>query len=64
MGARYDGYDPNTDEDDDEENWITIGGNYFIHDDNAMCSLNYIIKDEEADYDNNVLKGQVQVSVW
>ncbi|MDI6792078.1 MAG: porin [bacterium] len=64
VGARYDGYDPNTDADNDEETWITVGGNHYIYGNNAMCSLNYIIKDEEADIDNDVLKGQVQVSVW
>lgn len=64
VGARYDGFDPNTDADKNEENWITVGVNHYIHDYNAMCSLNYIVKDEDADIDNDVLKGQVQVAVW
>lgn len=51
--ARYDMFDPNTENeagnltDEDGESWITLGANLMIHKYNAMISLNLIKKSEE-----------------
>ncbi|MBN2053432.1 hypothetical protein JW905_00835 [bacterium] len=52
--ARYDGYDPDRDLDDDAQSWITLGVNYDIMPDyRAKIGLNYIFKDEEGESVNN-----------
>jgi hypothetical protein len=60
--ARYDFYDPNTDVDDDGENWITGGINYYVDGLNSMFYLNYIKKGEEGtEVDNDVIMVQMQL---
>lgn len=59
--GRFDSFDPNLDVDDDEETWITGGVNFFIDGEHAKISVNYVMKGEPAEIDNDEVLGQVQV---
>lgn len=60
--ARYDFFDPNTDVDDNAENWFTFGVNYYLDGINSMFYLNYIMKGEEGDeVDNDMIVAQMQL---
>jgi len=51
-GLRYETYDPDTDESDDEsENW-TLGLTYFLKGDDLKFSLNYVLGDPAGDLSN------------
>jgi hypothetical protein len=61
--ARFEGYDPNTDNDDDGISAITGGANYYIDGINSMFYLNFIHNMEQGDeIDNDVVQAQVQIS--
>lgn len=61
--ARFEGYDPDTDMDDDGISAITGGVNYYLDGINAMFYLNYIHKMEQGDeVDNDEIQGQVQIT--
>jgi len=57
---KYESYDPNTDEDDDIENVITFGFNYFFNDWTRL-QLNYLYKVEEEEEPNDEILMQLQV---
>jgi len=60
--ARYETFDPNVDMEEDRETWITGGINYFIQGNRAKISLNYVLKQEEANsVDNNEFIVQTQI---
>ncbi|OQX54659.1 MAG: hypothetical protein B5M53_05660 [Candidatus Cloacimonas sp. 4484_209] len=60
--ARYDNYDPDTDNGGDATKWITGGINYNLDGDHVRFSLNYIKKSEEtAEYQNDQLITQFQL---
>jgi phosphate-selective porin len=63
LAARYDWYDPNTDNDGDAATETTAGINYFITKHNAKVQLNYVFRGEEgASVDNDIVRANVQVS--
>ena len=57
---KYESYDPNTDEDNDIENVITFGVNYFFNDWTRL-QLNYLYKVEEEEEPNDEILMQLQV---
>jgi hypothetical protein len=61
--VRYDAWDPCTDLDDDEINWITFGLNYYLSGLNSMFYFNYIMKGEADpnEFDNDMIVLQYQI---
>jgi len=58
---KYESFDPNTDADDDIENVVTLGFNYFFNDWTRL-QLNYLYKAEEGnEIDNDEIIMQLQV---
>ncbi len=45
---RYENIDPNTDQDNDQLTWTTLGYNYRLNE-NAEVAVNYVLRDEEGD---------------
>lgn len=61
--AKYDWYDPDTDNKDDDKSETTIGLNYFIEKHNAKVQLNYCLKGEKGrSINNDVIRCNVQIS--
>ncbi len=59
--VKYESYDPNIDEDDDIEDVITLGINYFFNDWTRL-QLNYLYKAEEGnEIANDEILMQLQV---
>lgn len=58
--VKYESYDPNIDEDDDVEDVITFGVNYFFNDWTRL-QLNYLYKAEEEEESNDEILMQLQV---
>ena len=58
--VKYETYDPNTDADNDIENVITFGFNYFFNDWTRL-QLNYLYKSEEVEESNDEFLMQLQV---
>ncbi|MFC1887530.1 porin [Candidatus Cloacimonadota bacterium] len=59
--AKYEYYDPNTDQDDDGSSIITFGFNYFFNDWTRL-QLNYLYKAEEGtEIANDEILMQLQV---
>ncbi len=58
--VKYESYDPNTDLDNDVENVITFGFNYFFNDWTRL-QLNYLYKSEEVEESNDEFLMQLQV---
>ena len=46
--ARYETYDPNADNNNDEEKWLTLGVNWFLEGRDCFLSVNYIDKENEG----------------
>ena len=46
--ARYETYDPNCDNANDEETWLTLGINWFLEGRDCFLGLNYIDKENEG----------------
>ena len=46
--ARYETYDPNSDNNNDEEKWLTLGVNWFLVGRECYLSVNYIDKENEG----------------
>ncbi|MEA2095369.1 MAG: porin [Candidatus Cloacimonadota bacterium] len=57
---KYESYDPNTDADNDVEDIITFGVNYFFNDWTRL-QLNYLYKAEEEEESNDEILMQLQV---
>lgn len=57
---KYESYDPNTDADNDVEDIITFGVNYFFNDWTRL-QLNYLYKAEEEEEANDEILMQLQV---
>ena len=58
--VKYESYDPNTDLDNDVDNVITFGFNYFFNDWTRL-QLNYLYKSEEIEESNDEFLIQLQV---
>ena len=58
--VKYESYDPNIDEDNDVEDVITFGVNYFFNDWTRL-QLNYLYKAEEEEESNDEILMQLQV---
>jgi hypothetical protein len=61
--ARFEGYDPDTDKDDDGISAITGGVNYYVDGINSMFYLNFIHKMEQGnEIDNDEVQAQAQIT--
>lgn len=60
--GKFDSYDPNTTVNDDKNDWIVIGANYFFNP-NVKLQLNHSFKEEEKNsIGNNLTSIQIQFS--